>query len=179
MQETITSDVTSTPTYHRDALGTDRASARTHASVTVKEAVEQYLAKNSFSRAEYAAASVPVKLGPITIQLPNGASRRKAIAQHDVHHVLTGYATNLAGEAEIGAWELRGGCTSAFLWFINLAAVMAGLVIAPRRVFRAFRAAKGAHTLYALDVPADEAEALTVADLRARAGIPPEGYGNH
>lgn len=143
---------------------------------TVKEAVERYMTVNGFSRDEYTAKSVPVKVGPITFKLPNGAARQKAIAQHDVHHVLTGYLTDLAGEAEIGAYELRGGCTNAFLWFINLAAVMAGLFVAPRRVVRAFRAAKGAHTLYRLDLGAGEVEPLTVAELRARAGIPARGY---
>jgi hypothetical protein len=145
-------------------------------SATVKESVERYMNVNGFSRAEYAAKTVPVKVGPITFQLPNGAARQKAIAQHDVHHVLTGYLTDLTGEAEIGAFELRGGCTNAFLWFINLAAVAVGLFIAPRRIVRAFRAAKGAHTLYRLDLAAAEVEPLTVAELRARAGIPVHGY---
>jgi len=144
--------------------------------MTIATAVERYMKDNGFTREEYAAKSVPVKVGPVTFRLPNGAARQRAIAQHDVHHVLTGYRTDLTGEAEIGAFELRGGCTSFFLWMINLAAVVAGLFIAPRRVLRAFRHARGAHTLYALELGASDVAPLEVEALRARAGIPRGGY---
>ena len=145
-------------------------------TATVAVAVERYMQDNGFSREEYTAKSVPVKVGPLTIRLPNGPARQRAIAQHDVHHVLTGYHTDLTGEAEIGAFELRGGCTSFFLWMINLAAVVAGLFIAPRRVFRAFRRAKGAKTLYALNLGAGEVAPLELEALRARASVPRGGY---
>lgn len=138
---------------------------------TVGDAVNRYMEKNGFSRAEYKAPSVPIKVGPFTFQLPNGPSRQRAIAQHDTHHVITGYGTDLVGEAEVGAWELRGGCTNAFLWAINLAAVAGGLILAPRRVLRAFRRARGAKTLYALGLSASEVEAMPVEELRRRAGV--------
>lgn len=142
----------------------------------IAAAVDRYMRANNFTREAYTAPSVPIPIGPFTVQLANGPARRRAIAQHDVHHVLTGYRTDLAGEAEIGAFELRAGCTSAFLWAINLAAVAIGLVIAPRRVLRAFRRARGARTLYALGVAAAEVDGVDVVDLRARAGIPRGGY---
>jgi hypothetical protein len=145
--------------------------ATVDAVTTVRAAVEQYMLVNGFSRAEYAAPKVPVKIGPFTYQLPNGPARQRAIAQHDTHHVITGYGTDLAGEAEIGAWELRGGCTNAFLWGINIAAVLGGLVIAPRRVLKAFRGARGAKTLYALGLQASEVEELSVEELRRRVGF--------
>ena len=145
--------------------------------MTVVTAVERYMQVNGFTRAEYTAKSVPVKVGPLTIRMPNGPARQRAIAQHDVHHVLTGYHTDLAGEAEIGAFELRAGCTSFFLWMINLAAVAAGLFIAPRRVLRAFRRARGSKTLYALELGAKDVETIEVDALRELAGIPHDGYG--
>ena len=144
--------------------------------MTVETAVERYMKGNGFTREEYTAKTVPVKVGPIVFRLPNGPARQRAIAQHDVHHVLTGYHTDLTGEAEIGAFELRGGCTSFFLWMINVAAVVAGMFIAPRRVLRAFRRARGARTLYALDLGAAEVAPLDVDALRERAGVPRGGY---
>ena len=144
--------------------------------MTIATAVEQYMQLNGFTRDEYTAKTVPVKVGPLVIRLPYGPARQRAIAQHDVHHVLTGYHTDLAGEAEIGAFELRAGCTSFFLWMINLAAVVAGLFIAPRRVLRAFRAARGAKTLYALELAAKDVETIEVDTLRDLAGIPRGGY---
>ncbi|HEY1955501.1 MAG TPA: hypothetical protein VGH28_07810 [Polyangiaceae bacterium] len=144
--------------------------------MTIATAVERYMSENGFTREEYAAKSVPVKVGPIVFRLPNGPARQRAIAQHDVHHVLTGYHTALTGEAEIGAFELRAGCTSFFLWMINAAAVVAGMFIAPRRVLRAFRHARGARTLYAMRLGASEVAPLDVEVLRERAGIPRGGY---
>ncbi len=143
---------------------------------TIAAAVERYMSENGFTREEYAASSVPVKVGPVAFRLPNGPARQRAIAQHDVHHVLTGYHTDLTGEAEIGAFELRGGCTSFFLWMINLAAFVVGLFIAPRRVLGAYRRARGASTLYALGLGAAEVSPLDVEVLRERAGIPRGGY---
>jgi hypothetical protein len=156
---------------NQSAMPAGTVEPRGESSGTVVDAVNRYMADNGFSRAEYRASSVPIKAGPFTFQLPNGPSRQRAIAQHDIHHVITGYGTDLAGEAEIGAWELRGGCTSAFLWAINLAAVAGGLILAPRRVLRAFRRARGAKTLYALGLLASEVEGLSVEELRRRVGF--------
>ena len=59
---------------------------------------------------------------------------------------------------------------------IDLAAVVAGMFIAPRRVLRAFRRARGARTLDALDLGASEVAPLDVDALRERAGVPRGGY---
>ena len=94
---------------------------------------------------------------------------------HDFHHILTGYGTNWIGEAEIGAWELRAGCNSLVTYWLNGSGVVLGLFISPRRVWRAFRAARGQHTLYR---EAEQYAALlemSVDALRRRLGIPPEG----
>ena len=88
---------------------------------------------------------VPVKVLGITFKIPNSDGRRRAVRYHDLHHVVTGYQTDLAGEAEIGAWELASGCLR---WpaatVLNFFALAMGLVIAPARMFRAW--ARGRHT---------------------------------
>ena len=74
----------------------------------------------------------------------------RAVRLHDLHHVATGYATSVLGEAEIGAWELGGSCRGfVAAWILNLYAMMLGFWIDPSVVYRAF--VRGRHTgnLYA------------------------------
>ena len=52
---------------------------------------------------------VKTKLGPIPFAYPNTQSRRRLLLAHDLHHLLTGYGTDLVGEAEAAAWELGSG----------------------------------------------------------------------
>lgn len=50
-----------------------------------------------------------IKIGPIPFAYPNTKSRKRLVQPHDLHHLLTGYGTDLVGEAELGAWELGTG----------------------------------------------------------------------
>ncbi|HYL64494.1 MAG TPA: hypothetical protein VE077_17910 [Candidatus Methylomirabilis sp.] len=97
---------------------------------------------------------------------------------HDLHHVLTGFGTNWIGEAEIGAWELRAGCNSFITYFLNGGGVLIGLFVSPRRVCRAFRAAKGQRTLYRDPLAYESLLRMTVSELRTRLGIPPQGLAS-
>jgi hypothetical protein len=143
-----------------------------------EDALRAYLTINGFDEADYTAPTVKLSLGPFGIPFPNGEARQRAVPLHDLHHVATGFGSDLAGEAEIGAWELAAGCPSAFLVGINLLAVLIGMVVAPSRVLRAWRAGKGTKTLYVDGLPAREARALTVRELRARLGLPAEGIAD-
>jgi hypothetical protein len=147
-------------------------------TLTVREAVDQYLEENRFSRDEYTRKTVPLKVGPWTFQFPNGPARQRAIPLHDMHHAITGYGTDLIGEAEIGAWELRAGCTNAFLYAINLMAVLGGLWLSPRRVLRAWRSGRGARTLYATGLSADELDRMTLDEVRSLARVPAGGVSD-
>ena len=94
---------------------------------------------------------------------------------HDLHHALTGYDTDFVGEGEVGAWELRAGCTDLAGYAYNGMAVATGLLLAPHRVYRAWKRARGMTTLYRVGLDYGEALALDVVELRARVGLPPEG----
>ncbi len=89
---------------------------------------------------------VPLKILGMTLKIPNTDGRRRAVRIHDLHHVVTGFQTDLRGEAEIGAWELASGCLR---WpaatILNLFALAMGLVLAPHRMARAW--SLGRHTL--------------------------------
>ncbi len=142
---------------------------------TVRAALDSFLATNGFTTDAYEAPTVPIPLGPFTITLPNTAGRKELVRWHDLHHLTTGYGTDPAGEAEIGAWELRAGCTNLAGYVYNGMAVLLGLLIAPLRTYRAFVTARGATTLYRLGLVYEDALALPVDELRARMGIPRGG----
>ena len=97
----------------------------------------------------YAAACVRFRLGPAAFAIPNTAARRRAVPLHDLHHIVTGYDTTWTGEAEIAAWELGSGCSRyGAAWALNLMAFPLGLLIAPRRTWRAFRRSRSHDNLY-------------------------------
>lgn len=138
---------------------------------TVRDARARYFADNGFSDATYRDAWVKFKVGPIPVAFPNTASRKRAIPLHDLHHVATGYATTLIGEAEIGAWEIGGSCTTYWAaWVLNASAFAYGIVLAPRRVYRAFVRGRHCSNLYRRGWD-DSLLDISVDELRGRLGI--------
>lgn len=99
-----------------------------------------------------ALAWVPLEILGFTLKIPNTEGRRRAVRIHDLHHIVTGYQTDLRGEAEIAAWELATGCLR---WpaatVLNLFALAIGLVIAPRRIIRAWALGRHTRNLYGED----------------------------
>lgn len=93
---------------------------------------------------------VPVYTGCMLVPLPNIETRRRFLKYHDLHHLVTGYSVGRIGEGEVSAWEL--GTGSAFvsptLGVMNLIALSTGLVLEPRRMWRAFRRGCTSRNLY-------------------------------
>ncbi len=141
----------------------------------MREARDWYFKRAGFSIEGYSAPTFTIKLAGIPFKFPSTAARKRDLPLHDFHHILTGFGNDFIGEAEIGAWELRAGCRSLVTYWLNGSGVLIGLFIAPRRVWRAFRAARGQHTLYFEPETYDELLHLTVDTLRRRLGIPHEG----
>lgn len=103
-------------------------------SLLMGEARDLYLAENGFSVMDYHAATFTIRILGMSLKFPNTEAHERAVPLHDLHHVLTGYGTDWIGEAEIGVWELRGGCNSFVVYFLNGSGVIIGLFISPRRV---------------------------------------------
>ena len=103
-----------------------------------------YLAENGFTVDAYDSKWTDASFFGIRFRVPNTARHRQAIMMHDLHHVATGYGTDLVGEAEISAWEVRRGLrgVGAYVGAIVIAGATAGLVFAPRRTLRAWRASR-------------------------------------
>lgn len=139
---------------------------------SVRNARAQYFAANGFSDAGYSDRWVKLgQLGPIPIALPNTAARKRAVPLHDLHHVATGYATSWIGEAEISAWEIAAGCTDYWAaWVLNTGAFSYGVVLAPRRTYRAFMRGRRSRTLYYSGWH-DGLLEISVAELRRRLAL--------
>jgi hypothetical protein len=118
---------------------------------TLRQGRARYFERYGFGDGGYDAKWVELnKVGPLPIGFPNTAARVRAVKLHDLHHVLTGYAADYTGEAEIAAWELGAGCgPHVAAWILNLAAVGYGSFIAPRRVARALARGLSSRSLYA------------------------------
>jgi len=118
-----------------------------------------------------ALAWVPIKLGRITVKIPNTEGRRRAVRFHDLHHIVTGYQTDVPGESEIAAWELASGCTR---WpaatVLNLAGLAFGILVWPKRCARAWALGRHTKNLYRED---DVAPLLDreVDDVRRELGL--------
>lgn len=140
---------------------------------TLRDARTAYFRDNAFGDdGGYAKKWVAVQLGPVSFAFPNTAARVRAVKYHDLHHVVTGYATDVVGEAEIGAWEIGSGCAGfVAAWVLNLYAMMLGFLAgAPRAVWRAF--VRGRHTRNLYRTAYDDALLETkLGELRARLAL--------
>ena len=116
----------------------------------VREARARYFAENGLGDGGYDARLVVLRVAGVPLVFfPNTKQRVRSVRFHDVHHVLTGYATSWRGEGEIAAWELASGCRDHWAaWVLNFWAALIGLVIAPRAIGRAFRRGRASRNLY-------------------------------
>jgi hypothetical protein len=107
-----------------------------------------------------------VKILYLPYPIPNTRARKRAVRIHDLNHLVSGYATDRIGELEISAWELAsGGCRDyVAAWVLDLAGLLGGLMVAPRRTLRAFRAGTRQQNLY----PFEYEELLTWSVDHAR-----------
>lgn len=114
---------------------------------------------------------VPVYTGCMLVPLPNIEARRRFLKYHDLHHLITGYSIGRIGEGEVSAWELGTGSASVspMLGLMNLIALSTGLVLEPRRMWRAFRLGCASSNLYREEVRAalDAGRWDSLAALRA------------
>ena len=144
--------------------------------LSVREARARYFADNAFGDdGGYNDTWVVLaRVGPIPLGFPNTPGRLRAVRYHDLHHLVTGYDTDFVGEAEIGAWELGGGCGSfTAAWVLNTLVLPIGAIRAPARTQQAWARGARARTLY--DRPFDEALLeLPLAELREQIGAGPD-----
>ena len=139
--------------------------------LTLRDARAQYFAINDFGWGGYDDKWVKVEYGLLRFYFPNTKGRVKVVKYHDLHHILTGYGTSLSGETEIGAWEVATGCTrNLAAWLLNLSGFGWGLVVNPKRVYKAFIRGRQSANLYHLPFN-DELLSATVGHLRQQLNL--------
>lgn len=162
---------------HDDAGDAPIAAEPLLSSWTVRRGRDAYLRENGFSVAAYAARWTPASILGIRFHVPNTARHRWAIMRHDLHHVATGYGTDLAGEAEVSAWECRAGLAPLGLYTggIVLGLALLGLLVAPRRTLAAWRASRRRSLFQPSTLRYDDLLEMTVAELRRLLAVPERG----
>jgi ubiquinone biosynthesis protein Coq4 len=128
----------------------------------VRGARDRYLLASGFTTDSYTDPNFIVKVGFLSLRFRNPG----LLPMHDLHHVATGYDSSLLGEAEISVFELRGGCGNALIFFLCCGSILVGLCLSPRRMWRAWKAARGARSLYGTKVPYETLLAMDVTQLR-------------
>jgi hypothetical protein len=142
-------------------------------SETLRAARARYFRDNAFGDdGGYTAKWVKLQLGPVPFAFPNSAARVRAVKFHDLHHVVTGYATDVVGEAEIGAWEIGSGCAGfVAAWVLNLYAMVLGFLFgAPGAVWRAFLRGRRTRNLYRTTYD-DSLLDARLGEVRTRLGL--------
>jgi hypothetical protein len=138
----------------------------------VREARDSFLDVSHLDTSAYTKPKFPVHLIPgVTFQFPNPG----LLPLHDLHHVATGYPATLLGEAQVSAWELRAGSPSPMVKFYCVGAILMGCWSAPGLVIRAWRAGRGARSLYCTGIPYETLLDLRVDELRRLVGLPELG----
>ena len=142
-------------------------------TMTLAEARSQFFARSGLGDdGGYRARWVRVETKPFPTYFPNTARRVEAAKLHDLHHIANEYATDWSGEAEIAAWEIASGCgRHGWAWILNLGAFMVGLVLFPKRLYRAFIRGRCCANLYREGFPESELATKSVSWLRDRCGI--------
>ncbi len=144
---------------------------------SVAQALETYLRENGFTKASYTERFTEVAVWKLKFYLPNTKAHARALRLHDLHHAITGFGTDLAGEGEISAWEVRRGLRGLDLYvtLVVLLAGTSGFVMAPIRAIRAFRRSGGGRNLFADERDYEDLLAMNLGDLRVSLGVPRDG----
>ena len=158
-------------------------------AMTVRQARDAYLAENGFTLGAYDAKWTDASFFGVRFRVPNTARHRAGIMLHDLHHVATGFGTDLKGEGEISAWEARHRLRplGAYVGGIVASGVLLGVLLAPRRTLRAWKAARSdGASLFPLCASAashftaryEELLHMTVGELRGMLGVPADGVAD-
>lgn len=109
------------------------------------------------------------KLGPLPVPVPNPPARRRALQIHDLHHLVTGYQTDLAGEFQISAWECGAGLHNEPLaWIFCTSGTLGGMLRFPHRTVRAYAYGRQCRSLFSQNLAHLDATTLQAAQAWCR-----------
>lgn len=141
--------------------------------LTLHEARALFFARSGLgAEGGYSDRWVRVEAKPFPFYFPNTRSRVRAAKLHDLHHIALEYETDWPGEVEIAGWEIASGCgRHVWAWLLNLGAFAVGMVLFPKRLFRAFVRGRRAGNLYREGFPESQLSNKSVGWLRDKLGI--------
>jgi hypothetical protein len=144
---------------------------------TVEQARDGYLSANGWTLEAYDARWTEASFFGIPFKVPNTARHRWGIKLHDLHHVATGFGTDLVGEGEVSVFELRGGLKDLgpYVASLVIAGALLAALIAPRRALAAWKNAAGTQNLFRRGQVPEALLPISVAEFRARLGLPTDG----
>ncbi len=144
------------------------------AAHTLRQGRDAYLEANHLPPdGGYQDRWVKLRVGPLPFAFPNTRSRRADVPFHDLHHVLTGYGTDLIGEAEIGAWEIGSHCRSRAARQLNLRVIGFLWPLRWRPIWTAFLRGRRCRNLYGGEYD-DALLERSVSEVRAELGLSTE-----
>ena len=109
------------------------------------------------------------------LYIPNFPSRKRAVLKHDIHHIITGYPSDIKGETEIGAWEVASGCKNYWIaWALNLHGMVMGIWFNLPGVYRAFIRGRRSENLYSNCITDQQALEMHTTELQNLLSIPPQ-----
>jgi ubiquinone biosynthesis protein Coq4 len=136
---------------------------------TPREILEKFYADNHLdSDGGQSKPYVRIDINPsFHFYIPNFNERRKAVIKHDMHHLLTGYETNMAGETEISMWEVASGCKKyRAALAIDVSGAMMGFLFNFPRLLKSFARGRRTGNLYHDKYTTEQALDMRVGELR-------------
>jgi hypothetical protein len=139
-------------------------------TMTLEEARALFFARSGLGDdGGYSDRWVRIEMKPFPVYFPNTASRVRSAKLHDLHHLALEYKTDWPGEVEIAGWEIASGCgRHPWAWLLNLGAFAVGMLLFPKRLYRAFVRGRHSANLYGEGFPQTELPNRTVGWLRRR-----------
>jgi hypothetical protein len=151
------------------------------ADISARHARDAYLAENGFTVQGYEAEFGEGSFLGIRIRIPNPPSRRRAVRIHDLHHAITGFGTDLAGEGEISGWEISAGFLRHLNAYVRVLVILGfalGLLCAPRRTWRAWRLGRGCRSLAGVPEEYERLLERNMGELRDLTRVPRAGIAS-
>ncbi|TAE34036.1 MAG: hypothetical protein EAZ91_01635 [Cytophagales bacterium] len=147
-------------------------------ALTVQQALAQFYQEHDFGEDGGVNEKLAyLKIGPVSVPIPNTQERREMIHLHDLNHIINGYDTSWRGESMVSTWEFVTGGWGfrPFIWGLIFSAMCVGLALFPKATFKAF--VRGTYTRGLLDLrlPKSVLMSLIISDLQQRLGLQPNG----
>lgn len=144
----------------------------------MRQGLRHYLNENGFRASDYDAPRTPVKMFGLRFSVPNPPLHAWILRRHDLHHMATGFGTDLLGEAQLAVWEWRRGLRGAGLYstLYVLGIAIPGLLLVPHKTWWIWRAAGRGRSLFReRSLSYEQLLDMQIGDLRAHLRVPISG----